>query len=96
MLEEDANLGVRRFAAGAGRRQGRRGQRSEVLIDPSGSADLLVVACLGYGGLPACCWVGESAGGGAPAMQHVVVARWGSCLDLGCRVRRRGRASGSD
>jgi hypothetical protein len=32
------------------------GNAAKVLIDLSGSADLLVVACLGYGGLPACCW----------------------------------------
>jgi nucleotide-binding universal stress UspA family protein len=32
------------------------GNAAKVLIDLSGSADLLVVGCRGYGGLPACCW----------------------------------------
>jgi nucleotide-binding universal stress UspA family protein len=32
------------------------GNAAKVLIDLSGSADLLVVGCRGYGGFPAYCW----------------------------------------
>jgi nucleotide-binding universal stress UspA family protein len=49
-VAEDAERGARRLAAGDGRARVAEGNAAKVLIDLSGSADLLVVGCRGYGG----------------------------------------------